>query len=108
MFARNTNINVEAAETAALQCNTITDTSPLMLAGSLLVLRQCFLSETNKNFKVKLILERIPSLLKDQQDPKDHEVLRLKCWSVMPMQHLHEINVVSGKGYYTFRVNTRD
>lgn len=77
MFARNTNINVEAAETAALQCNTITDTFPLMLAGSLLVLRQCFLSKTNQNFKA--ILERIPNLLKDQQDPKDHEVLRLKC-----------------------------
>lgn len=116
MFARIANINMESVDPRELKlkagnsCFAMqhgqSDAFPSMRADSLLVLRHCCLSKTNKTFKVKLILERLPSLLKDPQDPKDHEVLRLK-WHQLQRnaQHLQKKNEVSGKVYYTFHVN---
>lgn len=123
MFVGITNITVEVIDFSKLKLKAgnscfraqdgQNDASPSMLADSLLVLRQCRPSKTNKAFKVKLNFEGLPCLLKGQQNPKDLVVMRLKCRQLQrnlrknprePMRHLHEINVVSGKVYYTFRV----
>lgn len=53
------------------------DASPSVLAESLYVLWWRSPPKTNKTFKVKLIFEGLPSLLKDPWDPKDLEVARL-------------------------------